>query len=85
MAQLLGGLLCAARRNHQSRTRTEHTLYGAYTIADLWTFVQATFTNLDAERPVVTTAFSREYMEKTEAPKILLLLRSMVGELLPRG
>jgi|HubBroStandDraft_4_1064222.scaffolds.fasta_scaffold232994_2 hypothetical protein len=85
VAQLLGGLLCAARKNHQSRSRGEHVLYGVYTIADLWTFVKVTFTDLDGDRPVMTTVFSREYMEKTEAARILLLLRSMVGELLPRG
>jgi hypothetical protein len=81
IAQLLGGLLCAARRNHTRRPRGEHVIYGAYTIADVWTFIEATIAGLDGDRPRVTTAFSREYTETAEAETILLLLKSMVAEL----
>jgi hypothetical protein len=84
LAQLIGGLLCAAHRNHRRRPKAEHVLYGVYTIADVWTFMRLTVAGLDGERPVVTTAFSREYTEKTEAGTILLLLKSMVAELLER-
>lgn len=81
-AQLLGGLLCAAWQNHKRRPRPEQRLYGVITVADVWTFVSVLVSDLDAERPRLTTAFSREYMEKTEATQILLLLKSMVAELL---
>lgn len=82
VAQLLGGLLCAAKQNHEHRARSSHVLYGAYTVADVWTFVQATISGLDAERATMVTAFSPEYAEKNEAATILLLLKSMVAELL---
>jgi hypothetical protein len=84
VAQLLGGLLCAARKNHKQRPRAEHLLYGVYTVAQVWTFVQATVTDLDGERPRVVAAFSGEFSEKTEATTILLLLKSVVAELLAR-
>jgi hypothetical protein len=84
VAQLLGGLLCAARKNHKHHPRPEQVLYGVYTIADVWTFLQVTISGLDEERPTLSTAFSREYTEKTEAAAILLLLKSMVAELLAR-
>jgi hypothetical protein len=81
IAQLLGGLLCAASANHARRPQAEHRLYGAFTIADTWTFAQATISRLDAERPLLVVAWSREYTETAEAPTILLLLKSMVAEL----
>ncbi len=81
VAQLLGGLLCAAVKNQKKRPRAEQRLYGAYTVADVWTFLQATVTGLDEGRPAMTTIASREYTEKTEADLILRLLKSMVAEL----
>jgi hypothetical protein len=84
VAQLLGGLLCAAQRNHERRAQPEHVLYGAYTIADVWTFLQVVVTGIDGERPLLTLASSREYMEKTEASTILLQLRAMVADILGR-
>ncbi len=79
--QLLGGLLCAAVKNQKKHPRAEQRLYGAYTVADVWTFIQATVTGLDEGRPAMTTVASREYTEKTEASLILRLLKSMVAEL----
>jgi hypothetical protein len=81
VAQLIAGLLCAAWHNHRRRPQAEHRLYGAYTIADVWTFLQVTFRDLDGERPACALVFSGEYAEKTEAETILLLLKSMVAEL----
>jgi hypothetical protein len=80
MAQLLGGLLCAAWQNHRRRARPEHRLYGAYTIADVWNFVDCTVTGLSDEQPVMIMAGSREYTERTEAASILLLLKALVAE-----
>jgi hypothetical protein len=82
VAQLLAGLLCAALKNHKKHPRAEQRLYGAYTVADVWTFIQATVTGLDDGRPAMTTIASREYTEKAEASLILRLLKSMVAELL---
>ncbi|MFO0760728.1 MAG: hypothetical protein U0359_29890 [Byssovorax sp.] len=81
VAQLLGGLLCAAVRNHAHRAKAEHVLYGVYTIADVWTMVRVVVSGLDGEQPVITTVSSREYTEKTEADVILRLLKGMVVEL----
>ncbi len=81
IAQLLGGILCAASRNHKHDNRDEHVLYGVYTIADVWTFIQVKISGLDSARPRIKTAFSREYMEKTEAFIILQLMKSMLIEL----
>jgi hypothetical protein len=80
-AQLLGGLLCAAWKNHKQHPRLEHRLYGVITVADVWTFVSVTISGFDGDKLILATAFSREYTEKTEAPQILLLLKSMVAEL----
>jgi hypothetical protein len=82
VAQLAGGPLCAAWQNHRLRPQSDQRIYGAYTVADVWTMVQAEISGLDGERPRMTLGFSREYMEKTEAPTILRLLKSMVARLL---
>jgi hypothetical protein len=81
VAQLLGGLLCAAAKNQKKHPHAAQRLYGVYTVADVWTFLQATVTGLSDGRPAMTTVASREYMEKTEASLILRLLKSMVAEL----
>ncbi len=81
VAQLLGGLLCAAWENQQVHKRDEHHLYGAYTVADVWTFVDVKISSIDGEAPRMVMAFSREYMEKTEAGVILRLLKSMLSKL----
>lgn len=80
MAQLLGGLLCAAWQNHQRKPRPEHRVHGAYTIADVWNFVEARISGFGGEELVMTTISSREYTERTEATSILLLLKTLVAE-----
>ncbi len=82
VAQLLGGLLCAAWHNQQKRQQTQQVLYGAYTVADVWTFLQVTLTDLIGEQPRMRIVSSREYTETGEAATIVLLLKSMVSELL---
>lgn len=81
VAQLLGGLLCAAWENQRQQRRKEHHLYGAYTVADVWTFVDVKITDIDGEQPRMVMAFSREYTEKTEAGVILRLLKSLLSGL----
>ena len=85
IAQLLGGILCAASRNHKHDNREDHVLYGVYTIADVWTFIQVKISGLESAKPRIKTAFSREYMEKTEAFIILQLMKSMLLELSGSG
>jgi hypothetical protein len=68
-------------QNHKRRPSAEQRLYGAYTVADVWTFLQGTVTGLDEGRPAIVTVASREYTEKTEASLIVRLLKSMVAEL----
>jgi hypothetical protein len=82
VAQLVGGLLCAAWANQKKHPQKEQRLYGAYTIADAWTFVEMLATGLDAERPSLTLTFSREYTEKSEAATILCILKFLVADLL---
>jgi hypothetical protein len=84
VAQLIGGLLCAARRNHEQHARNDHVLYGVYTVAHVWTFVQATIQELDSDRPRIAIVSSSDYGEKMEAATIVLLLKSVVGELISR-
>jgi hypothetical protein len=80
IAQLHGALLCAAWQNQRRQPLPEHRIYGAYTVADTWSFVECTATGLDEARPTMTTAGSREYLERTEATTILLVLKSLVAE-----
>ena len=80
VAQLVGGLVCAAWQNHQRAPRKEHRLYGVYTIADVWTFAEMRLVDIDAPRPKVTLTFSREYTEKDAAATILSVLKSIVAE-----
>ena len=65
VAQLIGGLVCAAFQNQRDHARDEQHLAGAYTVSDLWTFVEAWVTALDSDQPKVRVVFSREYTEKT--------------------
>lgn len=67
VAQLLGGMLCAAWRNHQQRPQQEHRLYGAYTVADVWTFVQATVSEETTEAAVVVLMLKSMVAELLQA------------------
>lgn len=82
VAQLIGGLVCAAWQNKRAHAQEEQHLAGAYTVSDLWTFVEAWVTALDSEQPKVRVVFSREYTEKTEAAAILCILKALVEEML---
>lgn len=82
VAQLYGALLCAARSNAQQQTppASQATVLGCYTIADVWTCVQARFERLEGERPLMSVTVSREYVERTEAETILAILKgALVG------
>ena len=77
MAQLLASLLCAGKRNEQEGV-TARELFGCYTIADVWTFIRATF-EWSQPKPTMRVLSSREYTEKTEAATILAILKTIVG------
>lgn len=81
VAQLYGALLCAARGNAQLQEPALATtsLLGCYTIADVWTCVQARFERLDGPRPLMTVAVSREYVERSESAAILAILKGALS------
>jgi hypothetical protein len=81
MAQLLGAMLCAGRLNEQDG-HPAREIYGAYTIADVWTFLRGRLSYAEP-KPVMSVLSSREYMEKTEAAAILSILASVVSKALP--
>jgi hypothetical protein len=76
--QLLGAMLCAARRNELAGKPAEE-IFGCYTIADVWTFVRGQL-DWSRERPVMNVLSSREYAEKTEAETILAILEAIVAK-----
>ncbi len=81
MAQLLGAMLCAGRLNEQGGSPARE-IYGAYTVADVWTFLRGQL-DWTASKPAMRVLSSREYTEKTEAPAILAILESIVGKIVP--
>jgi hypothetical protein len=80
--QLYGSLLAAAWLNQQKMPADQQEMYGCYTIADSWTFVQAIVSGFAAEKPVLTVRFSREYAERLEAEAILRILKYIVQQAL---
>ena len=76
VSQLVGAMLCAARRNEKGGKPAEE-IFGVYTIADVWTFVRARI-DWSQTRPVMRVLASAEYMEKVEAATILAILESIV-------
>ena len=78
VSQLVGALLCAARRNERDG-KPAGEIYGVYTVADVWTFVRARI-DWSQPRPTVRVLASGEYTEKLEAPTILAILESIVDK-----
>jgi hypothetical protein len=78
VSQLLGAMLCAARRNERDGEPAEE-IYGVYTIADVWTFVRVRI-DWAGPKPVMRVLASDEYVEKTEAPTILAILDAIVDK-----
>jgi hypothetical protein len=77
--QLYGEMLAAARLNWQIKPDTEtQKIFGCYTIADTWTFLQGEVRNIDSDRPVLSIEYSREYTQKYDANTILKLIKSIV-------
>ncbi len=77
--QLYGEMLAAARLNWQIIPDTEvQKIFGCYTIADTWTFLQGEVRNIDSDRPILSIEYSREYTQKYDANTILKLIKSIV-------
>lgn len=77
--QLYGEMLAAARLNWQLNPDTEtQKIFGCYTIADTWTFLQGEVHNIDSDRPTLSIEYSREYTQKYDANTILKLIKSIV-------
>jgi hypothetical protein len=83
--QLYGQLLATARLNWHVQPQEPQTVYGCYTIADTWTFVQAQVSQMEAERPTLVVESSRDYLEKVEADAILKILKGIVQRCLERN
>ncbi len=77
--QLYGEMLAAARLNWQLKPDTEtQKIFGCYTIADTWTFLQGEVRSIDSDRPILLIEYSREYTQKYDANTILKLIKSIV-------
>jgi hypothetical protein len=79
--QLYGEMLAAARLNWQLDPNTEtQKIFGCYTIADTWTFLQGEVRSIDSDRPILSIEYSREYTQKYDANTILKLIKSIVHQ-----
>lgn len=78
--QLYGAMLAAARLNWEQDSRVPQEIFGCYTIADNWTFMHGLVSEMEADRPAMTVASSREYAEKIEAEAIFRILKFITGK-----
>ena len=81
--QLYGQLL-AAWLNDQLKEQEVQEIFGCFTIADSWTFVRGEVSAIASDRPTLTVEFSPEYAEKFDAPKILRILKQIIGRSISR-
>ncbi|MEZ4300106.1 MAG: hypothetical protein R3B70_34480 [Polyangiaceae bacterium] len=77
--QLYGELLAAACLNAQETGRSSQVLYGCYTVADDWTFVEMRAEALDTPHPSASIVTSWELNEKAEAGAIARILKAIVA------
>lgn len=78
--RLYAAMLAAARLNWERDKRLPQEIFGCYTVADNWTFMHGLVSDIEAARPTMTVASSREYAEKIEAETILRILKSITGK-----
>jgi Clp amino terminal domain, pathogenicity island component len=78
--RLYAAMLAAARLNWERDKRLPQEIFGCYTIADNWTFARGLVSDIEAARPTMTVASSREYVERIEAETILRILKSITGK-----
>jgi|SRR5262245_270149 len=80
LIQICGAMLAAAMLNWELENRLPQEIFGCYTIADNWTFAHGLVSDIEADRPTMSVASSREYVERTEAETILRILKSITGK-----
>lgn len=72
--QLFGQLLVAATINQKTEA------FGAYTVADIWTFVRAEIVLSAGAPTTLRVMLSPEYAERSEAGQILKILKGIVAK-----
>ncbi|MBW4527136.1 MAG: hypothetical protein KME18_18435 [Phormidium tanganyikae FI6-MK23] len=75
--QLYGELICAAYLNHRHFPQEPQTIFGAYTVADTWTFSRGQIRR-SGDRVQVRFDVSREFRQVFEAEEILKLLKAIL-------
>jgi hypothetical protein len=78
--QLYAELLAAAWVNARETGQPNQRLYGVYTVADNWTFVEMRAEGLDTPHPALSIVSSPEIGEKNEAATIAKILKSIVAQ-----
>jgi len=78
--RLYAAMLAAARLNWERDKRLPQEIFGCYTIADNWTFARGLVSDIEAARPTMTVASSREYVERIEAETVLRILKFITGK-----
>ena len=81
LLQLYGQLLAAAYLNWKNDGNEFQTIYGCYTIADVWKFFKAEIKGINTETKLtMRIETSREYVEKLEIKTIFQILKMIVSE-----
>ena len=78
--QLLGEMLAAAWLNWKKDANPEQEIFGCYTVAATWSFVQGIVSDIDSEKPAVAISFAPEYNGVSDAERILKILKGIVAK-----
>jgi hypothetical protein len=76
--QLCAALLAAAYAQ-SGPTTSPVVSHGVFTVANIWTFVEATVEGLHEARPRMELRSSREYSTSADGERILKIMRGVVG------
>lgn len=76
--QLYGEMLAAARMNWELDGHEPQTIFGCYTIADVWTFSRGQVAGFERDRPSLSLESSQEYSSKLEAEIIVKIIRQII-------
>ena len=78
--QLYGEILAAAWLNWKKDANPEQEIFGSYTVATTWSFVQGIVSGIDSEKPAFTISFAPEYNGISDAERILEILKGIVAK-----